>query len=411
VGDKEISVMTDLLDSFYLGPVIFIIATVVGTLFYTLYNKWDVPTSIFFAINTLLGANYGVPDNEDIASKFVSIILYILGTSLIAAAVAAFTTNTVKNAKSMQDEVRKQERFKSFADPSNQSTWLVLIDWQHHSYKYKTCMFAFAWFCLGVIYAYCFEGWDLVHSLHFALGAMSARGDPAPHCETRNDSKIGGCSFGIVRSALCGVYLIVGVQLYMLMIGNYCGLLCERAVAAQEKSILNRPLEQKEFELALSLKHHRKDQDDAAASVSLDLKDFILLELIRLGRLDEDFIAEVRNIFDDIDSDGSGELGTNELREHHKRHFNKQQQSENVNNNNTNTSKKGTLQASIHAQYNDLFIPLISTPNRKIKTGEGKSTSGGADGSNEASTLESRWPSFSFFGVNTPEKKNKKKEE
>ena len=385
---------TSLSESLVIGPVVFCLAVAIAAIFYHFENGWELSTCVFFAAQTLLGCNYSGP-RESESSRFFTLGLYMLGTTLVAGAVSVFAANIANNAQSRPGYGLEEVQKPASASLSLSRLPLPLV--------------AAAWLALGVAWGMWHEGFSLNHSLYVAVGAMSARGDPEPQLQCRpSDPSLSACNLGLARAAFLLLYCCVGVNLYLLFMSQFAGLLCERAVRAQERAVMLRPLTQQELDFALSLsarpgpgpgggpsagtadeagaagaawvadglkaarqpqletppstpvrgaQAHAPDQaqtnpshmtptspspspspsasaspnasspkpsgssGSSSSATSLDLRDLVILELLRLGRVDRAFIEEIRGVFLEMDEDGNGRLEAADIRAHHRKYY------------------------------------------------------------------------------------------
>lgn len=317
---------------------------------------------------------------------------------------------------------------------------------------------ALLWYSIGVSYGTIYERWPIMKACRFALGAMAASGVPAPVClrvEGQSDCQLGGmwetlsslstilayrtslsitqrpiCTVcethtrfpnhilslheffqhnnihplcmqsGSVRGVFVGIYVIVGVPLFAFTLGQFAGMIVERAIREREMQIMSRPLGESEFRFALKLKKPSKatatsarsdnlaeevgrksanmpmsaegfrppyqqrptplsdqmgipsascrrcsinipkgvrpraysescinttssnrdtalpaqsNDEPAFSEFTIDFGEFVVLEMLRLRRVDEHDLDAIRDLFDDIDNDNSGTINEEKL--------------------------------------------------------------------------------------------------
>jgi hypothetical protein len=61
-----------------------------------------------------------------------------------------------------------------------------------------------------------------------------------------------------VRGIFVGIYVMVGVPLFAFTLGQFAGMIVERAIREREMQIMSRPLGESEFKFALTLKRNPK---------------------------------------------------------------------------------------------------------------------------------------------------------
>jgi hypothetical protein len=82
---------------FFVSPIIVIVSIFIGTLFYFIVNPWNLATSVYYAIQVLLGCMYGTPVETSWESKYFTLFYYIWGSILLAGAIGAYASTIVEN--------------------------------------------------------------------------------------------------------------------------------------------------------------------------------------------------------------------------------------------------------------------------------------------------------------------------
>jgi hypothetical protein len=86
-----------------LAPIIIVVTLAISSLFFKFYHGWEYSTSLYFAVQALVGVMYGEPEEDDRISQSVTLFLYFLGATYIYAAIAAYANlvaeRTVKSAR------------------------------------------------------------------------------------------------------------------------------------------------------------------------------------------------------------------------------------------------------------------------------------------------------------------------
>lgn len=290
------------------GPIILIISLLFGVAFYVVYDGWDLSTSFFFATQALLGVMYGVPLQPHSLSEIFTLCYYLYGSTLIAGAIGAFAGHLVTTAPQIAaDERRRMFERASLEDVDGdgfigvhdfvrymQNNIGYLIGWEDHRTKYLTVLAALGWILIGCIYGMLYERWSFQTSFFFCLSAMAQAGAPAPPCDGGDAYT---CELGTFRGYAMGVFLIVGCPLFALCMGQFAGLMVERAIRVKERRILHRPLTEEEYKYAANL--YKSDE-------VLDLGEFTILELLRLERVTLDDLRLIKELFQKIDYNYSG---------------------------------------------------------------------------------------------------------
>lgn len=166
---------------------------------------------------------------------------------------------------------------------------IVQKAWQLEHRIYVAFVF---WIALGVTWGMVDQGWDVITATHFAVSALATGGLTAPEVNADGILPAGPAIF-------CGIYCLVGIPLFALTLGHYARVLVSGQVAALEREALTRPMTKQEFELA----SHLTTQDDV-----VHLSDFIVLQLLRQGKLTAEAVQVMKEHFEALDSNRSGTL-------------------------------------------------------------------------------------------------------
>jgi hypothetical protein len=170
---------------------------------------------------------------------------------------------------------------------------------------------AAVWIFLGTTYGVLVEEWSYLHSIYFAVGAMSAAGVPNPPCLNGDDLyPEASCQLGTVRGFALGMYIIIGVPLFAFTIGLLAGYVVEHyatlnRIRIQSSTHLNRigPTQSpKGFAFPTNVPGASQKVGGGWSYCctknrsSESESDFVLAELLRRGRICGYELAEIRKI-------------------------------------------------------------------------------------------------------------------
>ena len=187
-----------------------------------------------------------------------------------------------------------------------------------------------AWVILGIAWGMLDQGWDPITATHFAISALATGGLTAPPVNSN----------GILParpSIFCGFYCLFGIPLMAITFGHFARVLVSDHVAAMEKWALTRPITAKDYEIAkqylvkttgtnnadsrreesIIKRRRRRQQETPSLSSStawrgLRLSDFIVLQILRQGRISVETIDILRKEFELLDTDKTGILTVEE---------------------------------------------------------------------------------------------------
>ena len=155
------------------------------------------------------------------------------------------------------------------------------------------------WIGGGALWGMLTEGWGPIASTYFAVGALATGGLEGPSLTAAGTIPD--------KSALfVGLYCLTGIPIFAMALGQFANSLIERHVAARERRALSKSISEDEFEFAQQL---------VSNDGKIDLSEFIVLELFRLGKLDGATISTIKAEFQRLDKNGDGTLKRSEVLE------------------------------------------------------------------------------------------------
>lgn len=194
-------------------------------------------------------------------------------------------------------------------------TWILKV-WNSDNRIYFIFL---GWVVLGIVWGMFSQGWDPITATHFSISALATGGLTGPPV---NEDGI----LPARPAIFCGLYCLLGIPLMAITLGHFARVLVADHVAAVEKWALTRRITAKEYQVIKEyLKKKpstyyddvgikKKDRRGTAAikdtdtSRGLHLSDFIVLQLLRQGRLSVEAMDVLRRKFDLLDKDRTGIL-------------------------------------------------------------------------------------------------------
>lgn len=180
-----------------------------------------------------------------------------------------------------------------------------------------------AWVFLGIAWGMLDQGWDPITATHFAISALATGGLTAPPVDSNG-------FLPAKPSFFCGFYCLFGIPLMAITFGHFARVLVSDHVAAMEKWALTRPITATDYEIAKQylvkpsgtnkadshltesiIKRRRQQETPSLSSTAwrgLRLSDFIVLQILRQGRISVEAINILRKEFVLLDTDKTGLL-------------------------------------------------------------------------------------------------------
>lgn len=268
--------------------VVYIPAVAVGATVYSSVNGWGLGTSVFYVAQALAGNMFNTPEDSR-ETRWLTLALFLFGSSIYAAAMGAFISS------SLEDAVARSRA--AYAADSIISAW---------SPRRLIGLASLLWLLIGCAYGVLYEGLDSGDALFFALGTFSASGSPPPICLPKD--RPGDCALGAARTAFVTAYVCVGVPLFQALLSSLSFSLINDALTKRELEQMVQPLCQEDLRFALAIHKGGK-----AGEGRIDLSDFILMELLRIRRVSMQDVEEIKELFSLIDRNGDGEVDVAEL--------------------------------------------------------------------------------------------------
>lgn len=293
------------------APLLTFSSLFLGAVYFRNENLWNFSTSFFYSVTALFGVLYYVPTNATDCGNLVTILYYIFGAFFLAGVLGTYGGWLVANAP----EIAAKERRRILADEPEDfdgdgvvgwrdrieywtSYFLHKIGWEDHSLQYITLLAVVLWLSLGTLYGVYYEHWTVIVAVNFAVGTLSAAGLVNPPCVGGTDVT---CQIGLFREAFLSLYILVGVPLFTACLGQFADLMVKRSIAQHEIDVLKYPLTPEEFEYASAL------VDDSSPD-TLSLGEFTILELLRLGRITTSDLDQIKELYQLIDVDNTGQV-------------------------------------------------------------------------------------------------------
>ena len=340
-----------------------------GTIFYSKFNDWPLAQSFFYAVDAGMSIGFCTDVVETrIGSRAFTIVFILLGASSVGGALALFIQDIMEGAVELRNcrfeqllakdafyradkdgdgklnynefrhlveqwtgcaltdshydklcekfnidqdtkKISSLEFLKKIPDldkllqvhgPLYSDKWYVRRGTElkeiiskpfiGHNRIFAACL---AWVAMGITWGKVRMKWDIITATHFAISALATGGLTGPPVNAE----------GILPrepAIFCGVFCLVGIPLFALTLAHFARVLVESHVVAEEKRAIFRPLHRKEFDYAKSL-CSPEDQ-------MVHLSDFIVLQLLRMGKVHMGTIELIKTQFAILDIEGTGRL-------------------------------------------------------------------------------------------------------
>ena len=303
---------------FIVVPFVYIMTIVLGCFVYNGLNAWDVPTSLFFSAQTLLGIGAGAPVEPNECSYVYSTILLLLGQSTVTGTIIMIVKHyfsaSEEAARTRYRHVALQE-IEDEEDDMKRSMWTYMsILWRNHHSSIISVSFFLLWMSLGAAYMHVYEGFTVIKSIYFVVSTLSGCGNVAPDCEDGDEYE---CTLG-ERAYFLTIFILVGFPLYHVNMAMMALYFISRLLDNTVKIQILKPWTRREFEFAhkiLRPYNATSEKISDQEKYTLSLGDFLLMELLRLGQVDDQLLADLKELFSALDVDGDDRVSFEELQQ------------------------------------------------------------------------------------------------
>ena len=303
---------------FVVVPFIYIMTILVGCLVYRCMNAWDVPTSLFFSAQTLLGIGAGAPLENNDVSYVYSTVLLLLGQSVVTGTIIMIVKHyfsaSEEAARTRYRHVELQEMEDEEVDMKRSMWTYISIWWRNHHSSIISVSFFLLWMLMGASYMYIYEGFTVIKSIYFVVSSLSGCGNISPDC---TDGGSYDCTLG-GRAYILTIFIVVGFPLYHVNMAMMALYFISRLLDNTVKIQILKPWTRQEFDFAHKILRPYNSNSVKLSQEklhTLSLGDFLLMELLRLGQVDDQLLADLKELFSALDVDGNGRVSFEELQQ------------------------------------------------------------------------------------------------
>mmetsp|Transcript_41847 Transcript_41847/g.65392 ORF Transcript_41847/g.65392 Transcript_41847/m.65392 type:complete len:161 (+) Transcript_41847:438-920(+) len=148
-----------------------------------------------------------------------------------------------------------------------------------------------------MIWATYFEHWEPVKAFYFAVNALATGGLEAPTLAEDG-------TLEPVKAVTVAIYCLIGVPIFAFNLGAIASSILEGIIRQREREAISKPMSRSEFDRAASIVLPDKTVDKA---------EFIVFELLRLGKTDLETVELILQEFEAYDKDKNGVLTPDEV--------------------------------------------------------------------------------------------------
>lgn len=308
--------VVDFAGTFALAPSLLVSTLMIGTLYYSVNLHWTLPTSIFYAVQVVMGHNYGVPSLPSFEASVFTLCLHCWASVFLTAVLGSFASGFVQSSVRTG---RKKALLLGPIDLNNDGkiSWYEMvaywttnfalsIDVEKERVNLITAAALLTLLGIGTGFCTVVEGWDAGQGLVFTAGALSSAGEPAPPC-TGGDNFT--CAIDPPLACFFAFLVLLGVPLFTALLGQFSSLVLDKAIRTDEINKIFTPVSDEEFERVGALSGSCNGGVE-----EIDMGEFVVMMALRLGRLSEEEMTDMRLLFLSLDVNGNGMVSRDEIR-------------------------------------------------------------------------------------------------
>eukprot|EP01040_Poterioochromonas_malhamensis_P000159 gene158-165_t len=313
--------LNSLLLFFIVNPYLlcFIVVTLwvsCGIVFYQYHDRWTTATAFYYAIEAGLSIGFCYPAEIDDKSRVYTIFYVMIASSFVSGTVGIFLTHLFRQnihlvpAEHGINAIKIRNQHDEITVESvARYVWYhlkYLIGWYHNRFlTIMTLLFVF-WMAIGTAYGVYKEGYTFITGLYWAVTSCATGGLQTAPCLGPGTDDGTTCNMGDLRGSVMGVYFLIGVPIYAITIAQYARLVFGPLAVERELRLMDRPIEDSQFLYAANVL-------SPEGSETLVMGEYIILELLRLGLVDQARIEQFKQKFYELDVHNKGELEFSDL--------------------------------------------------------------------------------------------------
>lgn len=185
---------------------IYLLWIVIGTLFYSVRNRFTIPTAFFYTMEAGLSVGFCNPSDPDNPSRIFTILLVFTGSSIVSCSIGAYLLILTESKPHLVPYDATPPNIPKLEDSPFYIVYVFRISWYYIKLKlfwytdqrtlYKLTIAMWVWLFLGTAYGITMESWDFITSLYWAVTTISTGGLQSPPC-LGDSLEQGICNIGI----------------------------------------------------------------------------------------------------------------------------------------------------------------------------------------------------------------------
>lgn len=268
-----------------LALIVITIWLIGGSLVYDWISGKTWAQSFYYAVNCGYSIGFGSLADSNNVQKLFSLFMILVGAGCLSGTISFFVTRKLSSMTSIANERIEQ----GFSTKS-----VVQRYFKQYGMKGNALIFLLIWMMIGMAFGMMHEKFEFLQSILFAVGSLSTAG-----------------LIGIDKSAGDGawifmaIFCMVGCPTFGMVVGQFASNFIDDYIEADARKKLHSSITLDEFNL---VKGAFGTQDN-----TIDMKEFFVLEMIRLRKTDMDQVEKIKYEFNARDKSGDGKITWSEI--------------------------------------------------------------------------------------------------
>lgn len=248
----------------------------IATVFYRVHNGWPLSRCFYHAVQAGLSIGFGLFDETDAVSRVFTCVHVLFGTAIAASALVFIVEAAAdKVALNIGSALHLRDR-NAHLDRQRRLGSLVLLG---------------AVVVIGVVFSIVHEKRSLLDAVYFSVTALSTGGlmPPMDHA---------------LSLWFVGAWCLLGVPIFGYALGNIAEAFLVVRLESAVRPMVAMKWSDRDFDRADGLLH---------ADGRVEFEEYLVHSLLSLGVIEPEFVTRIKQEFDSLDVDGSGDLSRAEL--------------------------------------------------------------------------------------------------
>jgi len=243
--------------------------------------------SFYYAVNCGYSIGFGSLSDTNNTQKLFSIFMILIGAACLSGTISFFVTRKLSN----MDAIANKRMEQGFSEKS-----VVARYFKQYGMKGNALVFLIVWLLIGIVFGMMHEKFKFIQSILFAVASLSTAGLIGIDDKAEDTAWL-----------FMAVFCMVGCPTFGAVVGQFASNFIDDYIEAAAQRKLHAAITLDEFNM---VKGAYGQPDD-----TIDMKEFFVLEMLRLGKTDMGQLEHIKSEFNRRDKSGDGKITWSEIHE------------------------------------------------------------------------------------------------